>query len=425
MLGRMVPQLERLISPEAAATSLKYLQQHPSLMAKVGDTLKSALRAFAGETSTEVAQEGVSIAAEELGRKLSNVNSAGQSAEEIKDRLWQTAQQAAEAMAIPIAAGSGVRLARGVKAQERMDTAIQAARDYQNNLMDTVAKAAQASEVFKGMPETGEALLQHLSDSGVTPGQVFIKPETVQKIFFQDENPDLVQAARDMGITPESLEENLTLGTDVAVDFSKAATHIMREPERYEAMRPDMRFDPTMPTDMEIGVLEGMNEDNNARLEYLNSILDPIVDEENKALSRHEARMEIVAPYVQQMQEAGFGEAQTKAYGTILAANAERMGEVFGMAPKEYLESRLAGYVAMTPEEFKSDTIHGRLKKTKDRVKYDDASAELSDSSKALFQPEQIQLADKMLLEDVSAWSSTLQSFAERSLPSRNPVSML
>ncbi|WP_298997034.1 hypothetical protein [uncultured Desulfovibrio sp.] len=353
MLGRMVPQLERLIAPEAAATSLKYLQQHPSLMAKVGDTLKSALRAFAGETSTEVAQEGVSIVAEELGRKLSNVNSAGQSADDIKERLWQTAQQAAEAMAIPIAAGGGVRLARGVKAQERMDTAMQTARDYQNNLMDTVAKAAQSSEVFKDMPETGEALLQHLSDSGVTPGHIFIKPETVQKIFFQDENPDLVQAARDMGVTPESLEENLTLGTDVAVDFSKAATHILREPERYEAMRPDMRFDPAMPTDMEIGALEGMNEDNNARLEYLNSILDPIVDEENQALSRHEARMETVAPYVQQMQNAGFSEAQAKAYGTILAANAERMGEVFGMTPKEYLESRLAGYMAMTPDEFR------------------------------------------------------------------------
>lgn len=118
-------------------------------------------------------------------------------------------------------------------------------------------------------------------------------------------------------------------------------------------MRPDMRFDPAMPTDMEIGALEGMNEDNQARLEYLNSILDPIVDEENQALSRHEARMEIVAPFVQQMQDAGFSEAQAKAYGTILAANAERMGEVFGMTPKEYLESRLAGYVAMTLDEFK------------------------------------------------------------------------
>lgn len=213
----------------------------------MGDTLKSALRAFAGETTTEVAQEGVSIVAEELGRKLSNVNSAGQSVDDIKERLWQTAQQTAEAMAIPIVAGGGVRLTRGVKAQGRMNTAIQVANDYQNNLMDTVAKAAQASEVFKDMPETGEALLQHFSDSGVTPGQIFIKPETVQKIFFQDENPELMQAARAMGITPESLEENLVLGSDVAVDFSKAATHIMRDPERYSAMRPDMRFDPAMP----------------------------------------------------------------------------------------------------------------------------------------------------------------------------------
>lgn len=353
MIGKLAPQLERFISPAAAAASLEYLQKNPTLRAKIGETLVSALRAFVGEEVTELGQEGVAIAAEEIGRTLAtSVNIAGQSWADIGERLLDTAKETAIAMAIPIGVGGGARLARGVRGQERHDTALQKAQEYQNTFMDTVARATQTSEVFTDMPETGEALLQHLADKGVAPQQVFIKPEAVQRVFFQDGNPDMLRAAAAMGITPESLEENLSLGTDVAVDFPKAAAHILRDSARYDGLRSDMRFDPTMPTDMEFGEMEALNADNEARLAYLNDILAPVADEENKALSRHEARMETVAPYVQQMQAAGYSEAEAQAYGTILAANAERMSEVFGLSPKDYLESRLAGYMPMSRDEF-------------------------------------------------------------------------
>ena len=290
------------------------------------------------------------LAVEDAGRRLSGINEGAPTAGEIVGRLAETTVQTVESTVL-LAGFGGIN--RGVY-QHRRARKLEDLQDTQERTLDTVAGAVQNSPVMKDMPGTGEALLEHLAEGGVLPKQVFIRPEAVQQTFFQTEDPERMAAAADMGITPESLEENLTLGTDVAVDMSKASAHILKDAELYAALKPDMRLSPDMFTDAEVEDLAAMNADAQARLDYLNDILAPHSEEVADAENRYQQRMEIAEPYMEQWRAAGYTENQAEAFGLVLAASAERMAPPFGKTPQEYLEERLAGYFGMTQEEFEN-----------------------------------------------------------------------
>ncbi|MDE7240993.1 MAG: hypothetical protein K2N62_03795, partial [Desulfovibrio sp.] len=349
-LGKVFPGAERFLTREAANAALAAIKKNPSLAAAVGEGALAFLRGVTGETATEVLQEGVDIAAEEAGRRLSGINEAAPTAGEIVSRLAETTVQTVESTAL-LAGFGGIN--RGVY-QHRRALKLEDLQETQERTLDTVAEAVQHSPVMKDMPGTGEALLEHLAEGGVLPKQVFIRPEAVQQTFFQTEDPECMAAAADMGITPESLEENLTLGTDVAVDMAKASAHILKDAELYAALKPDMRLAPDMLTDAEVEDLAAMSADAQARLDYLNDILAPLSEEAEAAENRYQQRMEIAEPYMEQWRAAGYTENQAEAFGLVLAANAERMAPLFGKTSQEYLEERLAGYFRMTQEEFEN-----------------------------------------------------------------------
>lgn len=353
-VGKVFPGVERFLTPEAASAALSAIKKNPSLAAAVGEGALAFLRGITGETATEVMQEGVDIAAEEAGRRLSGINEAAPTAGEIVGRLADTMVRTVESTALIAGAGGISRGAYQHRRAKKLEGALGDLQETQGKTLDTVADAVQNSPVMKDMPGTGEALLDHLAEQGVLPKQVFIRPEAFQQTFFQTENPDLMAAAADMGVTPESLQENLTLGTDVAVDFAKASAHILKDAERYAALKPDMRLAPDMLTDAEVEDLTAMNADAQARLDYLNDILGPLSEEVDAAESRYQQRMEIAEPYMEQWRAAGYSENQAEAFGLVLAASAERMAPLFGKTPQEYLEERLAGYFGMTQEEFEN-----------------------------------------------------------------------
>ena|GEM_PF-5043680 len=63
-------------------------------------------------------------------------------------------------------------------------------------------------------------------------------------------------------------------------------------------------------------------------------------------------RRELAKPYIDQLVEAGHTPEEAQALVQPFMANAEVMAPMFGQTPREYLESRLAGFKATTPEEF-------------------------------------------------------------------------
>ncbi len=351
-VAKIFPGAAKLLSPKVAEASLAFLQKNPTLRAKLGDTVVHTAKGLAGEIATENMQEVGAVITENIALSTSNVNQAYTGVGGTFERMWDTTKETTKGMALFAGAGGGARLARNMRAQGKFDNAMSQLADYQASMMDSIAKTAQQSTVFKEMPETAQSLVQALADGGKVPENIYLKPEAAQAYFYQEGNPDLMQAAEAMGITPEVLEESLTLGTDIVVPTQLAATHIMQDAARYEALKPDMRFDPAMPTITDSAALAEMVKDAGQRNAYLESFIAPYVEEENKALNRHEERMAIAAPYVEQLQQAGYPQAKAQAYGTVIAANAERMAPVFGMTPAEYLEKKLAGFVPMTPQEF-------------------------------------------------------------------------
>lgn len=350
-LGRLFPGAETLLNKESIQAALTFVEKNPRVKKVLGTTFAAMLKAAGAEVGTEMAQEAVDITAEEAGRRLSGINRAEITNEEIRQRLVETLQQTLESVAIPVAAGG---VARGVRNRRARVDALDSLVETQRATLDTVANAAQNSPVIRDMPETGEALVQHLSDAGVAPKQVFLAPEAVQQEFFQEEDPELMAAAEALGITPESLEENLALGTDVAINFAKATQHILSSPERYAALRDHMRLSPAMPTGAEMHELESMNADAEVRQRTLDDILSPLAEEVDEAQNRYQQRMDIAEPYMEQWRAAGYTENQAEAFGLVLAANAERMAPLYGQTPAEYLEQRLAGYHAMSREEFEN-----------------------------------------------------------------------
>ncbi|MBQ9407273.1 MAG: hypothetical protein IJU37_11135, partial [Desulfovibrio sp.] len=351
-IGKIFPGAENFLTQEAAGAALKALERNPSLLSAIGSGAVTALRGIAGEVATENLQDVVDIVAEDVGRRFAGGVKAPATVGEIAGRLWETTTQTLESVALLGGAGGIVRGVHNYTRNNQREDQLASLADNQKRIVDTVAQAVQSSPVMQNMGDTGEALIQHLSDNGVTPETLYLTPEIVQQVFFQSEDPALMAAAAEMGITPESLQENLTLGTDVAVPFSKASTHILKDPERYAALREDIRLSPAMPTDAELEELAAMNQDAEARLAYLDDLLAPVAEEVDAAQTRFVQRMGIAAPYVEQLRDAGYSENQANAYGLVLAANAERMAPVFGMTPQQYLQERFAGYYGMTQEEF-------------------------------------------------------------------------
>jgi hypothetical protein len=373
-MGKVIPGLDKLLDKGAVSGALTWLNKNPSALAKLGQGALSALKAVAAETGTEVLQEHVGMAAEELGRRSSNIDVAAISGDEYLARIGEVIEETVIATALPMGLAGGARAYRDIRHQSRYDEAMKTAVDNRNLVLDKLAETARNSRVFEELPETGEELLTALAENGAIADTVYIRPEAAQRVFFQsgvDEtgemsggsvNPEFGAIAAELGISPESLQENLTLGTDVAVPVQKAARHLFRNEGLYNALRGDMRFEPEVPTDAELERLLSMNRDTEARAAYIDALLGGVVEEMDEAQNRHDRRMDLTLDIRTQLVNSGMTEERADAYGMLWAVNAERMAPLFGQSPGEYLQSRMAGFMETTPEGFQGwDSLEERM----------------------------------------------------------------
>ncbi|MDR1658946.1 MAG: hypothetical protein LBR94_01220, partial [Desulfovibrio sp.] len=362
-MAAVVPGLDKLVTGGAAKAAASWLANNPKVLARVGEGGLKAALGIAGEVGTELGQEIVNLAAEEIGRRNSVIDVAAPSAKEVRDRLFDVVKGTIEATVLPMGLAGGVRVYRGARRQDALQE-LSAAR---SRLFDTLVDAARNSRVLEELPENGEALISALAESGVVPETVYIRPEAAQRVFFQgaleedaegggavnpERSAELERLAAELGITPESLEESLTLGTDIAVPTEKAVRHLFRDEGLYNSLRGDMRFDPEQRTDAELEELLAMNEDAAKRQAYLDDILNGAAEEMDTAATRHDMRMEMTKSHRDQLVADGFTEAQADAHGLILAAGAERFARMRGVTPGEWLDENFAGFYGMTREEF-------------------------------------------------------------------------
>ena len=351
-LGKLFPGVEGLLTRKGLQDAVGWLEKNPQVQKALGSNVAAMLKAGLGEVATEVSQTGVDILAEEAGRRISGVPVAAPTTSEIIQRVGETITETLTAVALPVLTGGGARAAHGAWRNQQYSRALESLGEHQASIFDSIARVAQNSEVLQKMPGTGQEFLRALADAGVAPKEIFIKPEKIQEVFFQDQNQELMAAAQAMGITPESLAENFELGTDVAVNLEKATAQIFNDEGRYQALRKDMRLHPEMPSEAGLEEMRALEADAEARAAWLEDILGPVAEEAATAQNRYDTRMDIARPFVEQLQGAGYTQNQAEAYGLLLAANAERMAPIFGQSPGAYLQDRLAGFYEMSQQEF-------------------------------------------------------------------------
>ena len=345
----LVPQLRKYLAGNVSSRALNALLKSPAGKTAWGKALKTGLKTVGVETATEVSQTAAENVGQHVAIGMSDVNKAQKSGKEWMGDIMDTIQQTGEAMIIPSVFGGAVHARHYSKS--RQDQIIEMGQ-RRLKISDKTAEFMQASEVAKKDPEVVEKLMQTMQDNGTLPEQVYIKPEALQEVFFQDGDEELMQAAEKMGVTPEKINEAMALGTDVAIDYSKAASGIMADKMRYAKLRNEMRLDPSDPNAMELEEIQKLNATEEGHLRELEGVVKTIQEDEQKAQARYEERLAIAKPYIDQLVQQGYTQDQANAYGTVLAAAAQRMAPAFGMEPAEYLQAKFGGYERMTREEF-------------------------------------------------------------------------
>ena len=200
-----------------------------SLSTSLSKVLKGGVINYGEQNVQEVAQEAVLIASEEINKNIDNAVRGGSieqaSAQEIKDRLWQTLEATAKGMIIPVGVSTtvtGVQTAKEVKKQQAPKEEAIKQREAQAKAIDEVNAAEEAGETTAGTAALTRYLLEQdpefdsrssleISNEVVDLTDDFIKNELKQdpEEFFEQE-----------GITREETEEYYATGS-TQVNFQK------------------------------------------------------------------------------------------------------------------------------------------------------------------------------------------------------------
>lgn len=198
-----------------------------SAAARMAATYGSAI---AAEVSTEVMQEMVNIAAEEIGKFYSEGEFAELTQEEVNERLSAIAEQTFKAMVFGAVPGAGASF---------VSTRVEARKAQANREVSDEMKAeVDKSKLAKRDPKkSAEHLAGALEFAGIK--EVFIPMNKLAEIA-EAETSDLAGFYRTLGIT-DQVEEATAIGGDIRLTGEQYAEHVMLS-ERYEQVADHIRF---------------------------------------------------------------------------------------------------------------------------------------------------------------------------------------
>jgi hypothetical protein len=172
-----------------------------------------------GETGTEVAQEAVNIAAEEIGKEFSEGDFESITQEEITERLTLIAVKVFKAMVVLGLPGAGANFAMDVKAAG-------AAKDNRE-LFEAMGSNAEASKLRARLPakyrEFIEAVQARAAEEGHDIENIYVDPKAIQTLMQDGKIDDLVDVIPQLG---QGAIEGLATGSKVAVPLADYQTHI-------------------------------------------------------------------------------------------------------------------------------------------------------------------------------------------------------
>lgn len=190
----------------------------------MGTVLKHAALAYAGgvgeEVATEVMQEGVNMASEEIARLYANGNFDAVNGEALFDRLSEIAWKTLQATAVLGALGGGAAVGVGAHKVHRANQT--------KEFFETAAQAVPQMASIQTAPNKIQALIARQADAAGAPTTYIDGAEFRQAMIDQNVSmTDLRQIAPEVA---DQVEAAADLGVDVEVSTSEYATKFASTP---------------------------------------------------------------------------------------------------------------------------------------------------------------------------------------------------
>lgn len=214
------------------------------------------------ETATEVAQEVVNIAAEELGKELTEGLSAQWAPEEWEERLTAIAIKTLKTTALLGAPGSTFTAVRDVRRirQANADAAV----------LREVKAGLDASPLTERSPvQAAEHIAESFNEAGVT--EVFIPVEALSVAAAQSGDP--TKFYDNLGVT-QQIDDAEAYRGDVRISVEKFSQHILQT-DQFAQLEDHVRMDPEGFT-----VAEGEEQQASAEFDIAEGIAQAAVEEE-------------------------------------------------------------------------------------------------------------------------------------------------
>lgn len=177
--------------------------------------------AIGAETGTEILQEGVAIAAEELAKTLSAEDLAAATPEEIEERMAEIALKTFQAMTVLAIPGAGVSFVSDVRSARR------AKHDKQR--LDEMQKVAAEME-----PEEAPAALEEALEG--TPS--FINLDALTEAAAASGDPNAYLSS--LGIMPDEIE--MARAVDGEIPLTSAQLAAIMQSDDYNVLAPHLRM---------------------------------------------------------------------------------------------------------------------------------------------------------------------------------------
>lgn len=325
--GIIAKPIRDALTREVAQGVAKALAQ-PTVKGAAATFAKGYLTGVAGETVTEVLQEGVSITADEIARALGSDKASRLTTEEgrkeIVDRLVGVAVKTAQGMAVLGAPGPTFAFVRD---QRRAAEAEQNGRFFED-----LATKATESKVAERNPDAFQRLVTEAAAG-----------EPIETIYV--EGSKFAEVLQQAGVTPAQLDaiapglgarvtEAAVSGGDVVIPTGEYAAKLARRPEIDGALRPHLRLGD--PDAMSLAEAEVFQQAKKARVE--------------ETAAQVEERMRTDEAFAASARTVEMGmREQLVATGRMTAAEAGHAAKLW----REFAAVQ-ANRLGITPEEFAS-----------------------------------------------------------------------
>lgn len=213
--------------------------------------------AWAGEVSTEVLQEIVTMEATEMAKSLSEGDFESMTQEEWSSRVQEIFSKVGRGMAVLSAPGASVNFASDIQRVGR-------GRNEQQRISELM-KAAGDSELRTNNKERFRQLVRQLGDNS-DASTVYINPEGIERLFQEGAIPPDVQEMESVQKLQQEYEKAVTEGRDVEISLEDMATDFAGTGID-EKLLPHMKLDPESMT-----VFEESNRDMQAEVDRILSI---------------------------------------------------------------------------------------------------------------------------------------------------------